>query len=214
MHNKFAHYYSPADPMPTSIGVPVRELHAGYRDKILAHLLQLNEDDRRMRFGTHTPDEVIAAYVERLNFVRDTVFAIFDDRLNIVGLAHLAYLPIVKGRVREAEFGVSVLPEGRHKGYGMALLERAAVHSRNTRVESLFVHCLTHNKAMMHLAHKAGMTIEYAYGDADAYLKLPPANPSTIILEAANGQWADFDFALKSSLKQSNDMWKFFLRAS
>ena len=213
MHNPFAHHYSPANPLPNSIGAPVRELHAGYRDKILSHLLQLNEDDRRMRFGTQTPDPVIASYVERLDFVRDTVFAIFDDNLNIVGLAHLAYLPIVKGRTREAEFGVSVLPEGRHKGFGMALLERAAIHSRNTRVESLFVHCLAHNKAMMHLAHKAGMTVEYAYGDADAYLKLPPSNPSTIISEAANGQWSDFDFALKSSLKQTSDMWNLFIRA-
>ena len=66
---------------------------------------------------------------------------------------------------------------------------------------------------MMHLAHKAGMTVEYAYGDADAYLKLPPSNPSTIISEAANGQWADFDFALKSSLKQTSDMWNLFIRA-
>ncbi len=29
----------------------------------------------------------------------------------------------------------------------------------------------------MHLAQKAGMIVEYAYGDADACLKLPPAKP-------------------------------------
>ena len=60
---------------------------------------------------------------------------------------------------------------------------------------------------MMHLAQKAGMRVEYAYGDADAYLKLPPANPATIVEEAANEQWADFDYALKENFKRSSDAW-------
>jgi hypothetical protein len=44
---------------------------------------------------------------------------------------------------------------------------------------------------MMHLTQKAGMTVEYAYGDTDACLKLPPASPATIVKETANEQWAD-----------------------
>ena len=64
---------------------------------------------------------------------------------------------------------------------------------------------------MMHLAQKAGMSVEYAYGDADAYLKLPPANSSTIVEEAANEQWADFDYALKANLKRSNATWLWLL---
>jgi len=191
--------------------VPVRELHAGHRGAILDHFLQLNEDDRRLRFGTQTPDEVIERYVEGLDFNQDAIFGIFDSQLNIVGLAHLAYLPVFKSKARAAEFGVSVLPGGRGRGLGTALLSRAAVHSRNTRVETLFVHCLTNNKAMMHLAQKAGMSVEYAYGDADAYLKLLPANSSTIVQEAANEQWADFDYALKANLKRSHHAWSWWL---
>ena len=64
---------------------------------------------------------------------------------------------------------------------------------------------------MMRLAKKAGMKVEFAYGDADAYLTLPPANPSTIVEEAANVQWADFDYLLKENLKRSNDAWFWFL---
>ena len=64
---------------------------------------------------------------------------------------------------------------------------------------------------MMHLAQKAGMTVEYAYGDADACLKLAPANPATIVEEAANEQWADLDYALKENLKRSNEAWWWFL---
>ena len=211
MHNKLTKIKLPSRPNAAGIPVPVRELNASHRTAILHHFLQLNDEDRRLRFGTQTPDEVIEHYVAGLDFNQDTVFGIFDAQLNIVGLAHLAYLPVFKSKARAAEFGVSVLPEGRSQGLGTALLGRAAVHSRNTRIETLFVHCLANNRAMMHLAQKAGMSVEYAYGDADAYLKLPPANSSTIVEEAANVQWADFDYALKANLKRSNNAWSWLL---
>jgi RimJ/RimL family protein N-acetyltransferase len=211
MHNKKAISHSPAQLYTAGQAVPVRELHARYRQEILNHLLQLNDEDRRLRFGTQTPDEVIHHYVEGIDFDKDAVFGVFDLDLKLIGVAHLAYLPIIKGQARAAEFGVSVLPEGRAQGLGTALLQRSAVHSSNTRIETLYVHCLVNNKAMMHLAQKAGMSVEYAYGDADAYLKLPPANPATIVEEAANEQWADMDYALKEGLKRSNEAWWWFL---
>jgi hypothetical protein len=96
-------------------------------------------------------------------------------------MAHLAYLPELKDQARAAEFSVLVVPEERSQSFGTALLQRSAVHSRNTRIETLHVHCLTSNKVMMHLAQKAGMVVEYAPSDADAYLKLPPASPATIV---------------------------------
>ena len=211
MHNKLANVHLPNTPYTAGQAVPVRELHAGHREEILQHLLQLNEEDRRMRFGTQTPDEVIAHYVDGLDFNKDTLFGIFDGNLKLIGMAHLAYLPEAKGQARAAEFGVSVLPEGRAQGLGTALLQRSAVHSRNTRIETLYVHCLSNNKAMMHLAQKAGMRVEYAYGDADAYLKLSPASPASIVEEAANEQWADMDYALKENLKLSNQAWWWLL---
>ncbi len=211
MHNKLANDHLPSQPYTAGQAVPVRELHAGHRAEILNHLLQLNEDDRRLRFGTQTPDEVIAHYVEHLDFNKDNVFGVFDGDLRLIGMAHLAYLPETKGQARAAEFGVSVLPEGRSQGLGTALLQRSAVHSRNTHIETLYVHCLANNKAMMHLAQKAGMRVEYAYGDADAYLKLSPASPATIVEEAANEQWADLDYAMKANLKKSNQAWWWFL---
>lgn len=211
MHNKFANSHLPRKSYTAGQAVPVRALHAGHKDEILNHLLQLNDEDRRLRFGTQTPDEVISHYVEHLDFNKDTVFGIFNNDLKLVGMAHLAYLPESKNQARAAEFGVSVLPEGRAQGLGTALLQRSAVHSRNTRIETLYVHCLASNKAMMHLAQKAGMRVEYAYGDADAYLKLSPASPATIVEEAANEQWADLDYAMKSNLKKTNQAWWWLL---
>jgi RimJ/RimL family protein N-acetyltransferase len=211
MHKKLADSHPPSKPYIAGLAVAVRELHAGHRTEILRHLLLLNDEDRRLRFGTQTPDEVIRQYVDHLNFNRDAIFGNFDSQLKLIGMAHLAYLPEAEGRPRAAEFGVSVLPEGRAKGLGTALLKRSAVHSRNTRIETLYVHCLVSNKVMLHLAQKADMLVEYAYGDADAYLKLSPASPTTIVEEAANEQWADLDYAMKSNLKQSKQAWCWFL---
>ena len=59
MHNKLANSHSPSKLYTAGLAVPVRELHAGHRAEILRHLLLLNEEDRRLRFGTQTPDEVI-----------------------------------------------------------------------------------------------------------------------------------------------------------
>jgi RimJ/RimL family protein N-acetyltransferase len=211
MHNKLANSQLPSSPYRAGQAVPVRELHAGHRQEIMSHLLQLNDEDRRLRFGTQTPDEVIRHYVNGLDFNRDVIFGVFNLDLKLVGMAHLAYMPQRKGEARAGEFGVSVLPEGRSQGLGTALLQRSAVHSRNTRIETLYVHCLANNKAMMHLAQKTGMTVEYTYGDADAYLRLPPANTATIVEEAANEQWAGIDYALKQNLKLSNEAWSWFL---
>ncbi len=206
MHNNKANNHLPVRPHEISLSVPVLELHSNHKPEILQHLLSLNEEDRRLRFGTQTPDQVIHQYVEGLDLDKDTVFGCFDAQLQLIGMAHLAYLPKAVGQAQAAEFGVSVLPEGRAQGIGTALLARAAVHARNTNIETLFVHCLANNKAMMHLAQKAGMQVEYAYGDADAYLKLPPANHSTRAQEAANEQWGDFDYALKGGLKRATEV--------
>jgi hypothetical protein len=93
MHNKLANSHLPASPYSAGQTVPVRELHADYREEILNHLLHLNDEDRRLRFGTQIPDEVIRHYVEYLNFNKDAIFGVFDLDLKLIGMAHLAYLP-------------------------------------------------------------------------------------------------------------------------
>lgn len=214
MHNAITSSHTTAQPRTASFAAPVRELHPRHRAEILSHLLQLSEEDRRLRFGTQTPNKVIEHYVERLDFSRDTLFGSFDSQLRLIGMAHLAYLPKVGGQAKAAEFGVSVLPGGRRRGIGATLLARAAVHSRNTNIDTLFVHCLANNMTMMHLAQKAGMKVQYAHGDADACLKLQPSNPCTFVEEAANKQWADFDYALKENFKRLCDAWSWFLGKS
>ena len=191
----------------------VRELTAVDRERLLTHFLALDEDDRLLRFGQIVPDHVIENYVRAIDFTRDTVFGVFDNQLQLVGVGHLAYLP-AEGDKRTAEFGVSVLESVRGQGIGSRLFERAAIRSRNTHVTTLYMHCLSRNSTMMHIAKKAGMKIEYAYGEADAYLTLPPADQSSIIAEMLQEQAAVFDYALKRQARQASRIFESFLPAA
>ncbi|WP_422393389.1 GNAT family N-acetyltransferase [Mycetohabitans endofungorum] len=187
----------------------VRELSSRDRARLHAHFLSLSDDDRLLRFGQRIPDHLIEHYVEGIDFSRDTVFGVFDDNLELVGVGHLAYLPD-NGDKRTAEFGVSVLECARGHGIGTQLFERAAMRGRNTRVTTLYMHCLSRNLTMMHIARKAGMKIEYAHGEADAYLTLPPADPSSIMAELLQEQAAMFDYAMKRQARRASQLFDVF----
>jgi len=174
--------------------IPVKQLSARSREALLAHFLALAPEDHRLRFGTSMTPRAIAEYVERIDFERDAVFGVFDDELRLVGVAHVAR------QEDGAELGVSVVPSERGKGAGGALFERAHAYARNQLLRQLFMHCLTENKAMMHLARKAGMTIASEAGEADAYLELPPADAATIAQELLQERVALLDVALKAQV--------------
>lgn len=193
--------------------VLVRELASKDREQLLTHFLALGSEYRLLRFGQTVPDHVIENYVRTIDFSRDTVFGVFDHELELIGVGHLAYLP-AEGDKRTAEFGVSVLESARGHGVGTKLFERAAIRSRNTRVSMLYMHCLSRNATMMHIAKKSGMRIEYAYGEADAYLSLPPADHSTIIAEMMQEQAALFDYALKRQARRTSKIIESFMPAA
>ena len=170
----------------------VRELGGLERPLLEAHFLALEAEDRRLRFGLPLGDSALRAYVARIDFERDAAFGILDDDLMLVAAAHVA-----RERV-QAELGVSVLPGFRGRGYGGALLARALQRARNWGVGAMFMHCLSENGAMMHLARKQGMDIVAESGEADAWLKLPPADASSHFGEVFAQRVALFDHALKA----------------
>ena len=71
--------------------VPIRSLAPRHRDRITRHLLELPERDRYLRFGYMASDSQIAQYVQQLDFERDEVLGIFNRRLRLLAMAHLAY---------------------------------------------------------------------------------------------------------------------------
>lgn len=172
--------------------VHVRELSRLERTALERHFLALGGEDRRLRFGIAIPDAAVRDYVARIDYERDALFGVFDDDLHLLGAGHLA-----RGK-GFAELGVSVLAAHRGRGIGGALLARAHLHARNWGVRSLFMHCLAENGAMLHLARRQGMEIGITAGEADAWLKLPPADAATHFGEVFAQRVALFDYALKA----------------
>lgn len=197
-------------------GVRVKALSERDRRRLLMHFLALDNDDRLLRFGTVLPDELVTRYVQMLDFSRDRVFGVYNDNLRLLGVGHLAFAPrevspvLTNATLKErvAEFGVSVLPEARGMGIGSKLFERAAIHCRNEDVDTLYMHCLASNRTMIHIAAKAGMQIHREYGEADAYLKLTPASPATMLAEAVEEQFATFDYGIKANTKAAIKWWR------
>jgi GNAT superfamily N-acetyltransferase len=172
----------------------VKELARLDRPALERHFLSLGGEDRRLRFGVVLSDPAVRSYVSQIDFGRDAAFAVLDEELHLLGAAHLA-----RGK-GHAELGISVLPGQRGRGIGGALLARAHTHARNWGVRTLFMHCLTENGAIMHLARKQGMQIVAEAGEADAKLRLPPADASSYLGAAFEQRVALFDHALKTQL--------------
>jgi GNAT superfamily N-acetyltransferase len=171
--------------------IPVQRLNENYRGGAVAHFSSLSAEDRRLRFGSTLSAEGIASYVDRIDFERDAAFAVHDDSLLIVGIAHVAL------EEDHAELGLSVLPAHRGRGVGSALFERGAQHARNRFVRTLFMHCLRENAAIVHIAQNFGMKIVTESGDADAHLELLPASAGSIAGELVDDRLALYDYALK-----------------
>ena len=187
--------------------VLVKALGRRDRRRMLKHFLGLDEADRLLRFGTRLPDEQIHAYVNKIDFKRDIVFGVVSRGFQLVGVGHLAFTPPEPGRkastgkARVAEFGVSVSKSARGQGVGSRLFERAAIHCRNSDIDTLYMQCLSSNRTMMHIAKKAGMEIKREYGEADAYLHLPPPSPGSVMREALEEQFAAIDYTVKANAR-------------
>ena len=163
----------PTDPAQGFRWVPIRSLSERHRPRVLTHLLSLEPHDRYLRFGYAANDAQIGRYVDLLDFHRDEVFGIFNRRLELIAMAHLAYLPDTPNEAPMAEFGVSVIGKARGRGYGARLFDHAVLHARNRHIDTLLIHALSENTAMLRIARNAGASLIRDGGESEARLKLP-----------------------------------------
>jgi len=210
---------TPERPVPTATAaepsggrswVPIRSLGPRHRERILAHLQALDERARYLRFGHQATDAQIARYVDTLDFEHDEVFGIFNRRLALIAMAHLAYRPAdtSRGRPASAEFGVSVLPHARRRGFGRRLFEHATLHARNRGVVSIFIHALSENTAMLKIVRDAGATVQRDGPEAEAWLTLPPDSLASHLDEFLGERAAELDYRLKQHAHQVENLFK------
>ena len=200
--------FQPRTPPPSTppnwTWVPIRSLGPRHRERITAHLLALDVSDRFLRFGYPATDAQISKYVDLLDFEQDEVFGIFSRRLVLIAMAHLAHAvpSSAAGGAAMSEFGVSVLPHARARGFGRRLFEHAMLHARNRGVETLLIHALSENTAMLKIARNAGATVVREGSESDAWVKLPPDTLASHVSELLGQQAAELDYRLKTHARQ------------
>lgn len=177
--------------------VPIRTLGARHRPRVLAHLLALDDADRQLRFGHLASDDRIRSYAAQIDFERDLVFGVFDRRLQLVALVHLAFEAASKVPDGAAEFGVSVLPHMRGRGLGTQLFEHAVTHARNRGCGTLLIHLARDNKAMLAIVRRAGAAVSFEGPEALAQLPLPADTLGSQIAEMLGHQAAELDYRMK-----------------
>ena len=190
--------------------IPIRALSPHHRPKLTQHLLALEPADRYLRFGHAASDEQIRAYIEHLNFQRDEIFGVFSRRLEITAFAHLAYLPDGSDLSHQAEFGVSVLPRARGRGYGQRLFDHAVLHARNRNVDTLIIQALSENTAMLRIVRKAGASVERDGGESEARLSLPPESLASHVEALVEEGAAELDYGLKLQARTLKVVSRFF----
>ena len=150
--------------------VAIQRLTERVRGALVAHFLALPMTDRYLRFGSPFGRAAIAAYVDRIAFDQDAVLGAYDDRLALVGVAHVAFDDDL------AELGLSVLPAYRRGGIGSALFKRAVTCARRRFVSRLVMHFLSINVPIMRIAQRFRMNIATGGSEADARLELHSAS--------------------------------------
>lgn len=165
---------------------------SAYRD----HLNRLDTHDRYLRFGCHYNEEAVQRYVDGIKLVDDRIFAVFNDKLEIIGAAH-----VVKMKDGIAEVGLSVQKDQRGTGIGTALFHKAVEWAQNRGMNKLFTQCLAENSWMMRKAKKEGMSIRIECGETEAYLPLEQANPLTVAHEIIEESFGWLDYGMKAALR-------------
>lgn len=144
----------------------IRPLTVFERETVRNFYLSLSADDRRSRFCCTLSDETISAYVDRVNFARDTILGAFDDDAQIIGLAEL-----VRGS-ETSEMAFSVRADKRGKKVGTTLIRQLLLHARICGAKKVFVMFSPDNTPMRRMASRAGMAVSVVDGEAHAAREL------------------------------------------
>lgn len=159
----------------------IRKLWFGETRKYRDHLLRLDEESRRRRFGGLVSDQYIRNHVEGTKGFDAVLCGFFVDGI-LRGAAELRFLgPRILSREAEAAFSVET-PWQSH-GIGSVLLERLLLTARNRGVKFLHLACLTDNKRMQQLARKFDAELSFDFGGVVGELETPRPTPLSLMRE-------------------------------
>lgn len=178
-----------------------RKLTAYDVKKIVTHLIGLKGEDRRLRFGGMVSDDYIIDYVEKSFLDGDSKwFGVDHINGHLVAACHAS---IYDG---QAELGCSVDPDYRGHGYAQLMFDRAVTWLRTRNITTVYMHCLTENSIMRHIAKKNDMVLESEHGETDAVVEVSPASPMTKAADAYLDRMSFYDMVYKTNMRVFNTL--------
>jgi RimJ/RimL family protein N-acetyltransferase len=135
-----------------------RKLTTFDKQKLIDHfVIDIAGNDRRLRFGYEAPDKSVIKYIEDslYNFGTINMWFVVDDGSKIIATCHVA----MNRETNTAEMGCTVSPDYRNQKIGQELFNRGITWARMAGAENVFMHCLSENRAIQHIAQKGGMTV-------------------------------------------------------
>ena len=169
-----------------------RKLNVLDIEKLVDHLCSLQGEDRRLRFGVGLTDEAIRNYVEKSFKDEKSQWFGCDSKGKIVSACHVAIYN------NEGELGCSVDKEYRGHGLAQEMFDRAVIYLRRNEITEVYMHCLTENQVMKHIAKKNDMVVVSCDGETDAKVKVEPPTPVTIYKDAYLDRVALYDMLIRS----------------
>lgn len=169
--------------------------------KLIHHLTSLQGEDRRLRFGGTVSDDYIKDYITKSFDTDCKWFGIDHIDGHIVAACHAT---IANG---EAELGCSVNPDFRNQGFAQVMFDRAITWLRTRGITEVFMHCLSENGAMKHIARKNDMTVVSELGESDANVHIEPGTPATIVQDAYLDRIALYDMYVKNNFHAFDFYW-------
>ena len=156
----------------------VRRLWVGETKLYHEHLLRLDPESRRDRFGGAVSDKYIRGYADPSALHDAVICSFFVDGV-LRGAAELRLLE----HPGEAEAALSIERAWQSRGVGSALFERVLLVARNRQIERLHVLCLAENWRIQQLARKFHAQLSFQSGDAIGKLKATRPTPTSIMRE-------------------------------
>ena len=144
-----------------------------YRD----HLLRLDKESRRNRFGGAVSDAFIENYIALSIGLDAVIHAFFVDGV-LRGVAELR--PLGKGFADEAEAAFSIEKDWQSHGVGTALLERTLLAARNRGIKLLHMACLANNRRMIDLAKKFEAELKFDFGSVVGEVEAAHPTPISV----------------------------------
>jgi GNAT superfamily N-acetyltransferase len=158
----------------------IRKLWIGETTGYRGHLLRLDQQSRRNRFGGAVSDEAIAKYVDDSFGLDAVVHGCFIDGV-LRGGAELR--PLGLRRPRRAEAALSVERPWQGHGIGSALLQRTLLAACNRGYRLLHFACLADNKRMQQLARKFDAELSFDFGSVVGKVAASRPTPLSLLRE-------------------------------